>query len=79
MYSWTQARFLKILDRDQVDLLEQTTQVISQFEPILQEKIRTIFAEGFNLQMKITIGFAAAQFLSIAIMWEKKLLRVGKT
>ncbi|RDL41698.1 uncharacterized protein BP5553_01677 [Venustampulla echinocandica] len=75
MYSWTRTRFLGILAPDKVEILEQTTQFISEFSPEVQEKIRVIFAGGFNLQMKILIGLAALQFVATGLMWNKRPIR----
>jgi hypothetical protein len=40
----------------------------------MQTSIRTIFGQGYNVQMVIMIGFAAAQIPASLLMWTKKPL-----
>jgi hypothetical protein len=37
-----------------------------------QFAVRRIFAEGYNIQMKVTVAFAAAQFLVAALIWRRQ-------
>jgi len=77
MYSWSKSQFLQILTPEQVEALLQTTTVISSFTPQIQESVRQILAQGYNLQMRILIGLAAAQFPATALMWQKKPIRLS--
>ena len=56
------------LNPDQLSRLLQSTTVIRTFSPQLQVTVRDLFARGYNLQMKVFTGFAAAQFPSILMM-----------
>lgn len=69
---------LDLLPESTVDTLLQTTDVIRHFPPAIQESVRLIFARGYNLQMAIMIGFAAAQVPSTMLMWTKKPIMVEK-
>lgn len=66
-----------ILSLAQLRALLQSTAVIQSFQPELQSRVRSIFAEGFNLQMRIMIGFGAAQIPAAFLMWRKKLKTEG--
>ncbi|TVY23362.1 Efflux pump [Lachnellula hyalina] len=68
----------RILPTEQVQLLLETTNVIAKFPPEIQEQVRHIFGRGYNLQMKIMIGFGAAQIPSTLLMWTKKPIMVEK-
>ena len=60
------------LTQDQVNSILQSTDNIISFAPIIQSQIRSVFAVGYNIQIKILIGFSAAQILSSILMWQKK-------
>lgn len=62
-----------ILSLAQLRALLQSTAVIQSFQPELQSGVRSIFAEGFNLQMRIMIGFGAAQIPAALLTWRKGL------
>lgn len=62
-----------ILSFAQLEDLLQSTAVIESFQPELQSRVRNIFAEGFNVQMRIMIGFGAAQIPAALLLWRKKL------
>lgn len=58
------------------DLLQTPEKIINALPDSVKLDVRTIFAEGYNLQMKIMIAFGAAQVIGLGLMWEKKLRRV---
>ncbi|KUJ13244.1 MFS multidrug transporter-like protein [Mollisia scopiformis] len=62
----------RILAADQVELLLQSVGTIDSLPESLQSMTRSIFAHGYNLQMKIMIGFAVAQVPVTLLMWAKK-------
>lgn len=51
---------------------------IALLPPGLQESVRAVYGEGYNLQMRVTLAFSAAIFLAAALVWKKKPLRLGK-
>ncbi|RDL32028.1 uncharacterized protein BP5553_09430 [Venustampulla echinocandica] len=73
-----QSDLLDILPVQTVDTLLQTTEIIHRLPPSVQESVRLIFARGYNLQMTIMIGFAAAQVPSTMLMWTRKPIMVEK-
>ena len=66
----------QFLSGGQIDDLLRSAEAIPTFPPETQIAIKTVFADGYNLQMKILSGFAAAQIPSSMIMWQKKQIVV---
>ncbi|KAH7330433.1 MFS multidrug transporter-like protein [Rhexocercosporidium sp. MPI-PUGE-AT-0058] len=69
---------LTILPVEEVGKVLKATKVLSNLSEDMQEQVRGIFGRGYNLQMKIIIGFAAAQVPATLLMWTKKPLMVDK-
>lgn len=67
-----------VLSVEEVALLLQTTDAISNLSEAAQVEVREIFGRGYNLQMKIMIGFAVAQLPSTLLMWTKTPIMVTK-
>jgi hypothetical protein len=78
MNRWIRSELEKFLPIEQVALLLQTTDVISKLPEAAQSQVREVFGRGYNLQMKIMIGMAAAQLPSTLLMWTKKPIMVKK-
>lgn len=76
MFSYTRERYEEFLPPGTIKVLEETLTVIKRLQPAVQERVRIALAEGYNLQMKILIGFAALQIVATALMWEKKVVRI---
>jgi hypothetical protein len=53
-------------------LLERT-ELIQQLPPDTLDRVRTLFGEAYNLQVKVLIGFAAAKLPVTALMWTKQV------
>lgn len=70
------SRLSAFLPEDQVVALLQTSAVVNSLSPEHQERVRAIFGRGYNIQMRILIGLAAAQLPSSALMWQKKQIVV---
>ncbi|CAG8976531.1 hypothetical protein HYALB_00011008 [Hymenoscyphus albidus] len=69
---------LEILPEGTDSRLLQTTNVIETLPESSKDAVRQIFGKGYNLQMKIMIGFAAAEFPSTALMWKRKPMIIDK-
>ena len=72
MNRWMASPLLKVLSPNQVEALLETTDALNSFTQAEQLAARAIFGEGYNLQVKILIGFAVAQVPATLLMWEKK-------
>ena len=66
----------QFLSLDQINDLLKAANSITSLSVDMQEKVRDILADGYNMQMKILAGFAAAQIPSSFIMWQKKQIKV---
>ncbi|KAI9667987.1 MAG: hypothetical protein M1821_000807 [Bathelium mastoideum] len=74
---YTKSRLSDVLSPAQLSAVLQATQAISTLQPALQTMVKIVFARAFAVQFRIIIGTSAAQFLSIALMWSRKPLRVA--
>lgn len=61
-----------ILPPDRIGALLQTTDAFAALPAALAEDVKNIFARGYNLQLKIMIGFSAAQIPVTFLMWQKQ-------
>ncbi|THV52412.1 hypothetical protein BGAL_0080g00350 [Botrytis galanthina] len=66
----------KIVTKEQRSLILESTSIIKTFDPRVQMQIRGVFAEGYNLQFRILVAFAAAQIPSSLLMWQEKQIVV---
>lgn len=65
-----------ILSYAQIEELLRSAAAIASTSAADRDQIRSAFAEGYNLQMKILAGLAAAQIPSSLVMWQKKQIVV---
>jgi hypothetical protein len=49
---------------------------ISDQRSVLDENVRNVFAQGYNLQMAILAAFSGAQVLAVLLMWKKKQVKI---
>lgn len=56
--------------RELASLLE-STEVISTFTPTVRNKVLEVFAQNYQVQFRIMIGFAAAQIPAAALLWRR--------
>jgi hypothetical protein len=77
LYNHVKNSLSSILRSDQLGVVLQSTQMIETLEPALQKHVRMVFAAGYNKGVGAMLGFAAAEFLSILLMWEKRPRRVA--
>lgn len=76
MNSWLKSQLSRELLPTQLEAIFESTTVIGTLSPGLQGAVKRVFAQGFNLQMRIIVGFAAAQFPATALMCQNKTIRV---
>lgn len=65
-----------IFGPEQLATVLQSTEAIRRFPPEVQKQVRRAFAQGYNLQMRIMIGLAGAQFLAVALLWRKRQISI---
>lgn len=71
MNSYLKTHLTTVLSSKTLATLLQTPEVLGTFAPDVQAQVLEIFAQNYNLQYKLMIGFAAAQFPATAIMWKQ--------
>lgn len=59
--SYVRSHLAQMLPADQISLLFRTTDAFAALPPELEDSVRAIFAHGYNLQIYVILGFAAAQ------------------
>ncbi|KAF7940150.1 uncharacterized protein EAE98_000277 [Botrytis deweyae] len=62
----------KILNDTQLKSVLSSTSAISSLEEPLKAQVQEVFGQGYDLQLKILIGFTAAQFLTLLLIWNWK-------
>ncbi|KAI2620776.1 major facilitator superfamily domain-containing protein [Hypomontagnella submonticulosa] len=67
-----------VLDPSLLEQLLQSAANLETFDSNVQFKVRAAYGEAFNLQMRATVAFCAAQFLIVPLLWKKKPLRLSK-
>jgi len=65
-----------VLSPTQLKLITKSTRFVAFLDPAVQDKVKLIFAEGYNLGTATILAFTVAQFLSILLMWERKPRRL---
>ncbi|KAF2174701.1 MFS general substrate transporter [Zopfia rhizophila CBS 207.26] len=65
-----------IVTPEQLNALLKTTSVVNQLPRDLRSAVLKVFADGFTLQMKITTGFSALQFLAVGMIWKNPQVSV---
>ncbi|KAI0120745.1 MFS general substrate transporter [Hypoxylon sp. NC0597] len=68
------AHLMQIVSPIQVDLILDRTETIVNLPPETQALVRRAFGDMYNMQMTITIGIAAAQFLLVFLQWQRKAI-----
>ena len=64
----------EVLPLDTVAAILKNTDIIKHLDNGSLETVRVIFAKGYNLQMTMLIGLAAAQIPATALMWNTQKL-----
>jgi hypothetical protein len=73
------SRLLHHLSPTTVQTLLDRTEGIVRLPEELQGVVRHIFADGYNLQMRILIGIAAAHVPATLLMWTRKGILISRT
>lgn len=74
--SWVKSELQGSLSSQQIFSIFRSTEVISTLPWNLETMVRHEFAEGFSLQMRIVLGFAAGGVLTTLLMWQKVQTKV---
>lgn len=74
--SYIQINLAQHLSSAQIDDLLKSTSAFKTLPSDVVDVVKAIFAEGYNLQMRIMIGFSAAQMPAACLMWKRKQILV---
>ncbi|EED15702.1 efflux pump antibiotic resistance protein, putative [Talaromyces stipitatus ATCC 10500] len=74
--SWIKNSLLGSLEPQEIMSIFRSTDFIRTLPENLQATVREDFAESFNLQMRVVLGFAVAGTLTTLLMWQKSQVRV---
>jgi uncharacterized protein YdhG (YjbR/CyaY superfamily) len=66
---YIRSRLDGIVSPEMALLLLEKTETIKMLSPEASTHVRTLFAESYNLQIRILIGFAVAKIPVTALMW----------
>lgn len=74
--SYLKSHMSRVLSPEEINALLKTTQAFTALPPYKAETVKTVFASGYNLQMRVMVGFSAAQMPLALLMWQKKQIVV---
>ena len=66
---YIRSRLSEIVPPEVAASLLERTNLIAKLPPDELERVRKLFGEGYNLQIKVLVGFAAAKVPVTALMW----------
>ncbi|KAI0165367.1 major facilitator superfamily domain-containing protein [Hypoxylon sp. FL1284] len=73
--SWTQNELSGIISAEQFSGILRSAEEIKSLPPDLEQAVRVVFLQGFNLQMRILLGFAVAGVFTVLLLWKKPQIR----
>lgn len=76
--SYLRAKLPGVLQEPQLSAVLHSASSIEMLPLEVQSQVRKVYGEAYNWQMRVTIGFAAAGFLIVPLIWQKRALRLGK-
>jgi hypothetical protein len=65
-----------LMSSEQLHAVMENPRSAAQLPAAIAEATRLAFAEGYNLQMRVLMGFAIAQLPAALLMWQKEQIRV---
>jgi hypothetical protein len=75
--SYVATHLSNILTPEQAQAVLQSSSAINSLPVELRHQVRIVFAEAYNLQLKVLIAFSAAQIPAALLMWQKKQIVFG--
>ncbi|KAF2786130.1 MFS multidrug transporter-like protein [Melanomma pulvis-pyrius CBS 109.77] len=73
--SYVQSHLSVILSREQLNQLLASVLAIEKLPEHLQSPVRLVMAEAYNLQIRILMGFSAAQLVAAFLMWQRNQVK----
>jgi len=63
------SRLMDIVEPETAYMLLARTEIVKTLTPEVAADVRSLFGKGYNLQVRILIGFAVAKLPATAMMW----------
>jgi len=60
---------MDIVEPETAYMLLARTEIVKTLTPEVAADVRSLFGKGYNLQVRILIGFAVAKLPATAMMW----------
>ena len=76
MNSYVKAHLAQHLSSAEIGTLLESANGLETLQPETVAVAKSIFAQGYDLQMRITVGFSAAQLPVTLMMWKTKQILV---
>jgi hypothetical protein len=73
---YLRAHMSSILPSEDVHAILESPEAIKQVKGVLKMELLQIFANAYNVQFKILIGFVAAQIPATLLMWQRDQILV---
>ena len=70
--SYVKAHISAFVPSEQLKVILQSVSAINVLDGPVQSTVRSTFGYAYNLQMKVMIGFGAAQIPASLLMWGKR-------
>ena len=71
MNSYVTSKLDSILSPQQVSDILSTNSIAASLQPAVQQQVKSVFADGYTLQMKILTGLVAGQIPAALLMWQR--------
>jgi hypothetical protein len=78
MNSNLKSTLLQIISPEDFELIFQRVSYIYEVAEPMRTSVRDSFMKGFDVQLRILIGFAAAGIPTAGLMWQKEQVRITK-
>ena len=66
-----------LLNPSQLAAVFRSAEVVARLPEPLHTAVKETFMKGFNMQLRILIGFAAAEVPFTLMMWQKDPVKIG--
>ena len=71
--SYLRSHLSGLVSLDQLESILRSVSAIDSLDPSLGSTVRAVFGRAYNLQMKLMIGFGAAQIPASLLLWGKHI------
>lgn len=76
--NYTQSHLASVLSASQIRALLGDINVLELLSPNVRAVVRSVCGDAYNLQMRASLGFTAAQFLVVLALWRRHPIRLSE-